>query len=97
MRFISATFVGMLPAAAQVMRLAPPLTFSGCAACPRQVTSLTPSPAPGQVARLLFVLIYGFSALGMQLFGGLINRSPHRPQAAQLGNSSFGEADYSNA
>ena len=62
-RFISATFVSMLPAAAQV-------------------------------ARLLFVLIYAFSALGMQLFGGLINRSPHRPQAAQLGNSSFGEADY---
>ena len=87
----------MLPAAAQVTRLAPPPAFSAVPLAHRQVTSLTPTPAPDQVARLLFVLIYGFSALGMQLFGGLINRSPHRPQAAQLGNSSFGEADYSNA
>lgn len=62
-RFISATFVSMLPAA-------------------------------GQVACLLFVLMYIFSALGMQLFGGLINRDPTQPQAALLANSSFGESDY---
>ena len=47
-----------------------------------------------QVARLLFVLMYAFSALGTQLFGGLINRDPTRPQAALLGNSSFGASDY---
>ena len=55
-------------------------------------TFLKMAPEATQLLKLLFTLVYAFSALGIGLFGGLINTDPDAPQAALLANSSFGQA-----
>jgi two pore calcium channel protein len=51
-------------------------------------------PDARAILMLLFVLLYAFSALGLELFGGMINHDTARPQAALLANTSFAEANY---
>jgi two pore calcium channel protein len=48
-------------------------------------------PAAAKLLQILFVAMYCFSALGVQLFGGLIN---YGPQYATLQATSFGKANY---
>lgn len=51
-------------------------------------------PAASSVITVLFLSLYFFSALGMQLYGGMITRDPENPLShLQLG-SEFAESDY---
>ena len=43
---------------------------------------------------MLGCIVFAFAALGVELFGGLINRDPAAPQYAILNQTDFGAAEY---
>ena len=57
-------------------------------------TFLAVLPDARRLLLMLFCLLYFFSALGLQLYGGKINRDPTQPEFAILANTTFASADY---
>jgi hypothetical protein len=57
-------------------------------------TFLAVLPDALRLLKVLFVVLYSFSSLGTQLFGGLINKDGHRAELALLANTSFAADDY---
>jgi len=51
-------------------------------------------PSATELLLTMLLLMYFFSVLGMQLFGGLINKDPARPEYALLKDDDFGESNY---
>lgn len=51
-------------------------------------------PAASSVILVLFLILYFFAALGMQLYGGLITRDPSNPISHLLLNTDFSDSDY---
>ena len=51
-------------------------------------------PEARKLGRMMFVVVYFFSALGLELFGGKINTDPGQPEPALLANTSFASSDY---
>ena len=51
-------------------------------------------PDANRLLKLLFVLLYFFSALGMAIFGGAINLDPARSEAQILAKTDYFAADY---
>jgi hypothetical protein len=51
-------------------------------------------PSAGELLLTLAATMYFFSVLGMQLFGGLINKDPARPEFALLMEDDFGQSNY---
>jgi len=51
-------------------------------------------PAARGILGLLFLLLYFYAALGMQLYGGLISRNPDDKVAHLLLGSDFAESNY---
>ena len=51
-------------------------------------------PICGRMFSVLFCIMYGFSALGVMLFGGVINLDPESVHYQRLQGSDFAESDY---
>lgn len=51
-------------------------------------------PAATSVLVVLFLIMYLFAALGMQLYGGMITRDPNNPLAHRILNTAFSESQY---
>ena len=51
-------------------------------------------PAAKRIIAFLFCIMYAFSALGVQLFGGLITRDPSDPVSLRLEGTEFANSDY---
>eukprot|EP01025_Chloroclados_australasicus_P026635 TRINITY_DN2644_c0_g2_i3.p1 TRINITY_DN2644_c0_g2~~TRINITY_DN2644_c0_g2_i3.p1 ORF type:complete len:1597 (-),score=226.96 TRINITY_DN2644_c0_g2_i3:362-4915(-) len=51
-------------------------------------------PAVTKLIKMIFCLMYIYSALGVQLYGGLINKDKAAPQYAILQQSDYGQAKY---
>merc|ERR1719247_3155789 len=44
--------------------------------------------------KVLLYVMFTFSVLGMQLFGGVINTDPKSPYSAPLADTDYAQADY---
>ena len=51
-------------------------------------------PQAGRLLQCLFVLLFFFSALGVELYGGRINLDPQRPEFAKLANTTYAANGY---
>ena len=51
-------------------------------------------PPAGTLLLVMLTTMYFFAVLGVQCFGGLINKNPSLAQFAVLRDSDFGESDY---
>ena len=57
-------------------------------------TFLATLPQAQQLLKLLFVLLYVFAALGVELYGGRINLDPNSPELALLMNTTYVASGY---
>jgi len=51
-------------------------------------------PAAKRIVAFLFCIMYGFSALGMALYGGIITRDPSNPLSSKLLGTEFANSEY---
>ena len=51
-------------------------------------------PAATRLTLVLFLVMYLFAALGMQLYGGMITRDPQNPLALRILDTAFSDSEY---
>jgi len=57
-------------------------------------TFLATLPEARKLGHMMFIVLYFFSVLGLELFGGKINTDPAQPELALLANTTFAASDY---
>ena len=51
-------------------------------------------PAARRILSFLIAIVYIFSVIGMQLFGGMVTRDPSNPISARLEGTTFADSEY---